>query len=77
MSMADMAMDEWDERFAAAGGRWWAVAGKSSGYALDVYPEEARKYRQQLKRGPDKLLGEYATKDEAEADVMRWLRGDG
>ena len=56
--------------------RYWAIVGKR-GYALDVYPEEAIRYRANLRRslGPGMvLLGKFATRQEAEQCVRTDLQ---
>jgi hypothetical protein len=47
--------------------RYFAVMGTpDSGYALDYYPEEAKRYRRELGR---RNIGDYATREEADRAV--------
>jgi hypothetical protein len=59
---------------------WWAVLyGRHTGYTLEVYPDEARRYRKYLSaalgRGAE-LLGEFDTAEEAEACVHAAVRAE-
>jgi hypothetical protein len=57
--------------------RYWAIAGKRFGYALDVYPEEAIRYRANLRQALGRgvvVLGEFAARQEAEQCVVADLR---
>jgi hypothetical protein len=71
-----MRSNEWDEKFAKAGGRWWAIlTGSRTGYALDVYPEEAVRYRRNLKKAlgeGSSMIGDFASYQErSTASKMR------
>jgi hypothetical protein len=53
---------------------WFAIVIPASltGYALDAYPEERLKYRRR-RRGV-RVLGEFATREEAMARVEMFLK---
>ena len=59
---------------------WWAIDGGGFGYVLDLYPEEAVRYRRSLRRSLGrhaKLLGSFDNPSEAWAYVTRYVEAGG
>jgi hypothetical protein len=50
---------------------WFAVVGGMSGYALDAYPWERRRYQREL---GNRIVGEFATQKAATEAVIDELR---
>jgi hypothetical protein len=54
--------------------RYWAIlATDHSGYAIDVYPSEEKRYRQILGREGAKIMGEYDSSSDAIERVRQCL----